>query len=75
MNIVTILSTSLIHFSLKGWENVLFELGSERVKGLKRKDGKTAAVVRFFDNSGCFGRKTGNSPRLTSRRVGIDSDL
>ena len=31
MNIVTILSTSLIHFSLKGWENVLFELGIERV--------------------------------------------
>ena len=24
--------TSLIHYSLKGWENVLFELGSERVK-------------------------------------------
>ena len=24
-------TTSLIHFSLKGWENVLFELGSERV--------------------------------------------
>ena len=32
MNIVTILSTSLIHFSLKGWENVLFELGIEMVK-------------------------------------------
>ena len=26
-----ILITSLIHFSLKGWENVLFELGSEGV--------------------------------------------
>ena len=26
-----ILATSLIHFSLKGWENVLFELESERV--------------------------------------------
>ena len=25
-------TTSLIHFSLEGWENVLFELGSERVK-------------------------------------------
>ena len=32
MNIVTILSTSIIHFGLKGWENVLFELGIERVK-------------------------------------------
>ena len=27
-----ILTTSPIHFSLKGWENVLFELGSERGK-------------------------------------------
>ena len=27
-----ILTTSLIHLSLKGWENALFELGSERVK-------------------------------------------
>ena len=31
MTILPILTTSLIHFSLKGWENVLFELGSERV--------------------------------------------
>ena len=30
--IVPILSTPRIHFSLKGCENVLFELGSERVK-------------------------------------------
>ena len=29
--LLPILTTSLIHFSLKGWENVLFELGSERV--------------------------------------------
>ena len=29
-----ILTTSPIHLSLKGWENVLFELGSERVKVL-----------------------------------------
>ena len=28
-----ILNTSLIRLSLKGWENVLFELGSERVSG------------------------------------------
>ena len=32
MTILPILATSLIHFSLKGWENVLFELGSERDK-------------------------------------------
>ena len=27
-----ILTTALIHLSLKGWENALFELGSDRVK-------------------------------------------
>ena len=32
--ILPILTTSLIHFSLKGWENVLFELGIERVNSL-----------------------------------------
>ena len=32
MIILPILTTSLVHFSLKGWENVLFELGSGRVK-------------------------------------------
>ena len=32
MILVPVLTTSLIHFSLKGWENVLFELGTERVK-------------------------------------------
>ena len=31
MNLVPILTTYLIHISLKGWENVLFELGNERV--------------------------------------------
>ena len=30
--ILPILTKSLIHFFLRGWENVLFELGSERVK-------------------------------------------
>ena len=32
MILVPVLTTSLIHFSWKGWENVLFELGIERVK-------------------------------------------
>ena len=32
MIILAILSTSLIHFSFKGWENVRFEFGSERVE-------------------------------------------
>ena len=31
MIILQTLTTALIHFSLKGWENVLFELASERV--------------------------------------------
>ena len=34
MIILPILTTSLIHFSLKGSENVLFELGSDTVKML-----------------------------------------
>ena len=32
MIILPILATSFMHFSLKGWENVLFELGSESDK-------------------------------------------
>ena len=32
MILVPVLTTSLIHFSWKGWENVLFELGIERAK-------------------------------------------
>ena len=32
MNQPPILTSLLIHFSLKGWENILFELGSERDK-------------------------------------------
>ena len=35
MIILTILTASLIHFSLKGWENVLFGLGSEKGKPYK----------------------------------------
>ena len=29
---LTTLTISLVHFSLKGWENVLFELGSDKVR-------------------------------------------
>ena len=39
MIILPILTTSPIHFSSKGWENVLLELGSERVKLPKGKGG------------------------------------
>ena len=31
MTTLPILTTSRIHFSLKGWEDVLFELGNERL--------------------------------------------
>ena len=37
MIILPILTTSLIHFSLKGCENVLFELGSESVQRIKSR--------------------------------------
>ena len=55
MIILLILIASLIHFSLEGWETVLFELESERVKLQKNKQtnkqkacrvGTTAAHVR-----------------------------
>ena len=32
--LIPIIATSIIHFSLEGWENALFELGSERVAGI-----------------------------------------
>ena len=35
MIIVPVLTTSLIHFSLKCWGNVLVERGSERVKQVR----------------------------------------
>ena len=38
MIMLTILTTSLMHFSLKGWENVLFELRSERVRAFCLED-------------------------------------
>ena len=40
MIILPILNNSLIHFSLKCWENALFELGSERVKRRQSEYGK-----------------------------------
>ena len=42
MNMLPIPTTSLIHFSLKGWENVLFELGSERVNASPGREEETA---------------------------------
>ena len=42
MIILPILTTSLMHFFLKGWENVLFELGSKTLKTvLQRFSGTT----------------------------------
>ena len=43
-----IILLSLIHFSLKGWENVLFELGSERVKrGMVRARGRLVVLITW----------------------------
>ena len=44
---VPVLTTSLIHFSLKGWENVLFELGTERVKHIPLGDTTRAPNFSF----------------------------
>ena len=44
MIILPILTTSLIHFLFKGWENVLFELGSVRVKQLELKHTQGAEI-------------------------------
>ena len=47
MIIVPLLTTSLIRFSWKGWENVLFELGSER---LKRQDLARNSIIFILEN-------------------------
>ena len=49
MIIVSILTASLIHFSLKGWENLLFKLGSEWVKKvtIPRHPRKEKAALRI----------------------------
>ena len=38
------LTTSIIHSSIKGWENVLFELGRERVKGAELMESRQITV-------------------------------
>ena len=45
--ILTILTTLLIYFSLKVWENVLFELGSERVNPLGKITWARSLAVRL----------------------------
>ena len=48
MIILSILTTSLIHFSLNGLENVLFELGSQRVNQLacsRLSDGERKTIT------------------------------
>ena len=46
MILVPVLTTSLIHFSWKGWENVLFELGIERVKERRPAVALTLSIPR-----------------------------
>ena len=49
MILVPVLTTLLIHFSWKGWENVLFELMSERVKKKTKGAGeKRSASLRTY---------------------------
>ena len=53
MIILPILIASLTHFYLKGWENVLFELGSERVttkyyQGSTRNTGGKVPQAEIF---------------------------
>ena len=62
MIIPLILTTLLIHFSPKGWENVLFELGSERLKRCQHNlPGKKTFVLtpmyrtKFRQTSHCEG--------------------
>ena len=52
--ILPILATSLVHFSLKGWENVLFELGSGRVNitALSLRQGSKMSIFVFWIGSG-----------------------
>ena len=52
MIVLLILTTSLEHFYLKGWENVRFELGGERVNavnlseaGVTRKEREPSVFV------------------------------
>ena len=44
MILVPVLTTSLIHFSWKGWENVLFELGIDRVNPSTLKRGSITKI-------------------------------
>ena len=63
MIILPILTTPLIHFCLKGWENVLFELGSERVRSTSGTDHLRPLVNRndSSNNAGNSGDNNSNS--------------
>ena len=50
MIIVPIITTSLIHLSSKGWENVLFELGSERLTCLVKHWVVNQKFIRVMEN-------------------------
>ena len=45
--ILPIIATPLVHFSLKGWENVLFELGSERVNNKMLNSQKRSHTITY----------------------------
>ena len=54
-----ILATPLTHFSLKGWENVLFELRSERVNQSFKSYclSRVLAVSKSGDSSSEYNRE------------------
>ena len=68
MIILPIITTSVIHFSVKGWENVLFELGSERVntRMLLLCDAFRHSIARAICFSLLLKRKNALKPELTA---------
>ena len=52
-----ILTAWLIHFSLKGWENVLFELGSESRSDIPRRGRRICYDCRVTPRQYCFQEK------------------
>ena len=67
MIILPNLATSLIIFSLKGWENVLVELGSERINGRKTRREVVLGDVTVA-SPGVIQRCYGNVARLPGQK-------
>ena len=70
---VPILTTSLIHFSLKGWENALFERGSERVKLVPKNSRAVTEVAEYRKIRVTGSKKRGGKQILLRRSAGAAS--